>query len=172
MVGPGVIRRLWPIEPDRVRAHLLRLDPESRRWRFGGLVGPAQIKAHCAGLGAAGAVLFGYVEDGRVRGLGELLPTGDGDERAAELAVSVERRWRNQGIGTRLLRRLIGAARNRLITRLYMICLIDNDPMLRLARRFEGRLSFERGEALARIEPPGRPGGRCSRRRWAAPDLP
>jgi hypothetical protein len=45
MVGSGVIRRLWPIERDRVRAHLLRLDQESRRLRFGGLVGRAQIEA-------------------------------------------------------------------------------------------------------------------------------
>ncbi len=154
MVGSGVIRRLWPIELDRIRAHLLRLDPESRRLRFGGLVGPAQIEAHCAGLETSHAVLFGYVAGGAVRALGELLPIAGSDGRGAELAISVERRWRNRGIGTELLRRLIGAARNRLIVRLYMVCLIDNGRMLRLARRFDGRLSFERGEALARIEPP------------------
>ncbi len=73
---------------------------------------------------------------------------------AAELAVSVEPRWQNRGIGTALLRRLIVAARNRLIGRLYMVCLIDNHRVVRMARRFEGRLEFDRGEALARIEPP------------------
>jgi hypothetical protein len=35
-----------------------------------------------------------------------------------------------------------------------MICLIDNDGILRMARRLDGRLSFEHGAALARIEPP------------------
>jgi hypothetical protein len=34
-----------------------------------------------------------------------------------------------------------------------MICLIDNDRVLRMARRLDGRLSFEHGAALARIEP-------------------
>jgi hypothetical protein len=34
-----------------------------------------------------------------------------------------------------------------------MLCLIDNGPTLRLARRFEGRLSFGGGEVLARIAP-------------------
>jgi ribosomal protein S18 acetylase RimI-like enzyme len=154
MAGRGVIRRLWPSELDRVRAHLLRLDPESRRLRFGGLVGPAQIAAHCAGLDWRAAVIVGYLEAGELRGLGELLLAPVSGVRSGELAVSVERRWRNRGIGTELLRRLITAARNRLIGRLDMICLIDNDRVLRMARRLEGRLSFEGGAALARIEPP------------------
>jgi GNAT superfamily N-acetyltransferase len=153
MVGPGVIRRLWPIERDRITDHLHRLDPESRRLRFGGLVGPEQIEAHRAGLDWRQAVIVGYLEAGELRGLGELLPIKGDGPRAAELAVSVEPRWQNRGIGTALLRRLIVAARNRLIGRLIMVCLIDNGRVLRMARRFEGRLQFDRGEALARIEP-------------------
>jgi hypothetical protein len=35
-----------------------------------------------------------------VRGLGELLVTNAGGLRAGEIAVSVERRWRHQCIGT------------------------------------------------------------------------
>ena len=154
MVASGIIRRLWPIEGKRVRAHLLRLDPESRRLRFGGLAGPAQIEAHCAGLDWRRGAIVGYLEAGAVRGLGELLPATEGGGGAAELAVSVEPRWQNRGIGSALLRRLIVAARNRLIGRLHMICLIDNHRVVRMARRFEGRLEFDRGEASARIEPP------------------
>jgi ribosomal protein S18 acetylase RimI-like enzyme len=154
MARSGVIRRLWPIELDRIEAHLLRLDPESRRLRFGGVVGPAQIEAHCADIDWRGAVVVGYLEADALRGLGELLPATVKGARSAELAVSAEGPWRNRGIGTELMRRLIVAARNRLIGRLDMICLIDNDRVLRLARRLDGRLSFERGEALARIEPP------------------
>jgi GNAT superfamily N-acetyltransferase len=154
MVGSGVIRRLWPIGRERVRDHLLRLDPESRRLRFGGLVGPAQIEAHCAGLDWRRAVIVGYFEAGEVRGLGELLPMTEDGGRGAELAVSVERSWQNRGVGTELLRRLIVAARNRLIGRLHMVCLIDNHRVLRMARRFDGNLKVDCGEALARIEPP------------------
>ena len=154
MVGPGVIRRLWPIERDRVIRHLSRLDPESRRLRFGGLVGPGPIAAHGTGLDWRRAVIVGYLEAGELRGLGELLPIEGDGPRAAELAISVESRWQNRGIGTALLRRLIVAARNRLIGRLTMVCLIDNQRVVRMARRFEGRLRFDRGEALARIEPP------------------
>ncbi len=154
MIGSGVIRRLWPIEGERVRGHLLRLDPDGRRLRFGGLVGPAQIEAHCAGLDWRRGAIIGYLEAGAVRGVGELLPAAEGGSGTAELAVSVEPRWQNRGIGTALLRRLVVAARNRLIGRLTMVCLIDNHRAVRMARRFEGRLEIDRGEALARIEPP------------------
>ena len=147
MAGSGVIRRLWPIEGDRVRDHLLRLDPESRRLRFGGLTGPAQIEAHCGGLDWRRGAIVGYLEAGAVRGLGELLPATEGGTPAAELAVSVEPRWQNRGIGTALLRRLIVAARNRLIGRLYMVCLIDNHRMVRMARRFDGRLDVRPGRS-------------------------
>jgi GNAT superfamily N-acetyltransferase len=99
-------------------------------------------------------VIVGYLEAGELRAQGELLPITDDGMRAAEVAVSVEPAWQSRGIGTELLRRLIVAARNRLIGRLDMVCLIDNHRVLRMARRFEGRLDFDRGEALARIEPP------------------
>jgi hypothetical protein len=39
MAGSGIIRRVWPTERERVREHLLRLDAQSRRLRFAGLVG-------------------------------------------------------------------------------------------------------------------------------------
>jgi hypothetical protein len=52
------------------------------------------------------------------------------------------------------LRRLVLAARNRLIARIHMICLIDNGRAVRLARRLDGTLVVNRGEAEARIEPP------------------
>ena len=56
-------------------------------------------------------------------------------------------------MGSALLRRLIVAARNRLFERLYMVCLIDNGPMVRMARRLESRLSIGQGEVEAWIEP-------------------
>ena len=99
-------------------------------------------------------LLLGYVVAGQVRGLGELKPIGNGSPRAAELAVSVERPFQNRGIGTALLRRLVVSARNRLIDRIHMVCLIENGRAVRMARRLDGVLRFRDGEAEAVIEPP------------------
>jgi len=154
MNAAGSIRRLRAAERDRVRDHLLRLDPADRQLRFGGYASPARIAAYCAELDFGRALVLGHLVEGEVRALGELKPLPGTWPRAAEIAISVERPFQGRGVGSRLLRRLVVAARNRLFERLYMVCLIDNGRMIRLARRFDSRLSVDRGEVEARIEPP------------------
>jgi ribosomal protein S18 acetylase RimI-like enzyme len=150
----GVIRRLWAGERDQIRDHLLRLDPEDRRLRFGGHANAADVAAYCEGLDWSRGLVLGYVVAAQVRGLGELKLIEKVPARAAELAASVERPFQNRGIGTALLRRLVIAARNRLIAQIRMVCLIDNGKAVRMARRLDGALVFTGGEAEARIEPP------------------
>jgi GNAT superfamily N-acetyltransferase len=94
----------------------------------------------------------GYVTGGAVRGLGQLELIG-GAPRAAELAVSVERAFQNRGVGSKLLHRLVVAARNRPIQRIHMVCLMDNGKAVRMARQLGGVPHFHDGEAQARIEP-------------------
>jgi ribosomal protein S18 acetylase RimI-like enzyme len=149
----GVIRRLWPGERARIRAHLLRLDREDRVLRFGGYLSDAHIAAYCERLDWSRSLVMGYVVRGKVRGLGQL-ELIVGSTRVAELAVSVERPFQNRGVGTALLRRVVIAARNRLIERIHMVCLMDNGRAVRMARRLEGALRFRHGEAEATIEPP------------------
>jgi GNAT superfamily N-acetyltransferase len=135
-----------------MRDHLLRLDPADLRLRFGGHVSPTRIVSYADQLDWTRDLVVGCVSDGAARGIGELRLLREG-ARAAELAVSVERRHQNRGIGTALLRRLVLAARNRLIERLHTVCLIDHGRAVRLARRLDGSLQFEGGWAEARIEP-------------------
>jgi RimJ/RimL family protein N-acetyltransferase len=150
----GAIRRLWPSELSKVRDHLLRLGRDDRLLRFGNHASAARITAHCARVDWSRGLILGYVTGGKARGIGELALLGTGWPRAAELAVSVERRFQNRGIGTALLRRLVVAARNRLIERIHMVCLIDNGRAVRMARRLDGTMRVTQGEAEARIEPP------------------
>jgi GNAT superfamily N-acetyltransferase len=153
MARGGVIRRLWAGESERVRDHLLRLDAEDRQLRFGGHASAGHIAAYCEGLNWSRGLVLGYVVAGQVRGVGELRLIGAAS-REAELAVSVERPFQNRGVGSALLRRLVLAARNRLIVRVHMVCLIENGRAVRMARRLEGTLVVDGGEAEARIEPP------------------
>ena len=154
MATRGVIRRLWPVERANIKNHLLRLDSEDRMLRFGAYMSAAHVVAYSERVDWGRVLVVGYVTGGAVRALGQLELIGAGWPRAAELAVSVERPFQNRGIGTALLRRLVVAARNRLIQRLYMICLTDNGRAVRMARRLDGALHFHEGAAEARIEPP------------------
>ena len=63
----GMIRKLWLGETAKYRDHLLRLDAQSRRNRFGLAAADEVIEAYMATSSWAGAVLHGFVVDGVVR---------------------------------------------------------------------------------------------------------
>jgi len=149
----GIIRRLWPIETETFRDHLLRLDKESRRMRFARSVSDSFIAEYAGRMSELGSLVFGHVVDGKVRGAAELRRLGDawGDE--AEAAFSVEKAWQDHGVGTELMGRVVRAARNRHIRRLYMSCLAENARMQSIARKHEAVLRFEYGEVIGEILP-------------------
>jgi RimJ/RimL family protein N-acetyltransferase len=150
----GSIRRLWPTETEKLRDHLLRLDKESRRMRFAHSVSDAFIEAYAGRMSELGSLVFGHIVEGKVRGAAELRRLGDawGDE--AEAAFSVERDFQDNGVGTELMGRVVRAARNRRIKRLYMSCLAENARMQAIARRHAAVLRFEYGEVIGEILPP------------------
>ena len=149
----GHVRRLWPSDMTGFRDHLLRLDRDSRRDRFGMAVSDEFLIGYAERCFGIDDVIYGFVLDGVVRGAGELrgighnLPLGFGG--SAEAAFSVEAGWRRHGIGAELMSRIVRAARSRRADTLYMSCLASNEPMLKLARKFSAELRFEQDEAQA-----------------------
>jgi len=151
--GNGTIRKLWPTEADRFRDHLLRLDKETRRLRFAHFVSDAFIEDYAGRMADFGSVVYSYNLDGRVRAAAELRRLGDVWGEEAEAAFSVERSYQDQGVGTELMGRVVRAARNRGIRRLYMSCLAENAKMQAIARKHEADLRFEYGEVIGEIWP-------------------
>lgn len=139
--GRGEIRRLWPAERDLFKAHLLRLDSDTRRERFGSTVSDAFLENYAETTFGVGGLVYAYIEDGEVRGAAELRGLEDIVAQTGEAAFSVERAWRRRGYGSALFGRLLTAARNRGIRTLYMTCLPENAAMRRLARKFEAQLA-------------------------------
>lgn len=147
------IRKLWPAELGKYRTHLLRLDPETRRMRFGMSVDDAFIADYARRLNDMKSVVYACLVDGEVRAAAELRPLGAYLQGEAEAAFSVERDWQGMGFGTELMGRVIRSARNRGIRRLYMNCLAENRKMQHIARKYEAELKFEEGEVLAELLP-------------------
>nr|WP_255720299.1 GNAT family N-acetyltransferase [Acuticoccus kalidii] len=141
-----VVRRLWPQETPLYREHLQRLDHEGRRLRFGQAIGDAWIAEHAAREVEPGTVLEGAFVEGVLRGVGELRPFGPAARDKAELAFSVERDFRRQGLGGLLLDRLVLVSKNDGLHILQMTCLRENRAMQKLARRYGGRLATSPGE--------------------------
>ncbi len=148
----AVIRKLWIGETDQYREHLLRLDPQSRRSRFGGAVSDAYICNFADRSISLDTVMHGCFIGGTLRGVAELRPLGLQFPRQAEAALSVEKSWQSHGVGSGLLARTLLAARNRGVLHLHMTCLADNERMQQLARKFAAELSFDFGSVVGEVE--------------------
>lgn len=153
-VAPGIIRKLWAGEAEIFKDHLLRLDVESRRFRFGSAVSAEFVERYAARAFRTGAIVHGYFVDGTLRAAAELYPMGDVLPGEAEAAFSVEREFQNHGLGTQLLERVILAARNRGIGKLCLNCLAQNRRMQQIARKFDAELSFDIDEVTAALKAP------------------
>jgi GNAT superfamily N-acetyltransferase len=154
LVDGGVIRKLWLGEADKYRDHLLRLDPESRRNRFGGAVADEFIANFVNLTLSLDAVVHGFFVDGQLRGAGELRTLGATASDEAEAAFSIETAWQSHGVGSALLERTLLAARNRGIKLLHMTCLAHNMRMQQLARKFDAELTFDFGSVIGEVEAP------------------
>jgi GNAT superfamily N-acetyltransferase len=149
----GIVRRLWGTDARAYGDHLLRLDAASRRNRFGGGVGDNYIRGHAERAFEPDNVIYGFLADGILRGVAELRrfgPTAD----QAEAAFSIERPWQSHGVGTELLDRTLLAARNRGIKQLHITCLVENQRMQQLARKFDAELRRDEDSVVGEVEAP------------------
>ena len=153
--GPalGVIRKLFPVENHKFRDHLLRLDKESRRSRFGHTVADSFVKGYAERLSEHNSVVYGYFVDGVMHAAAELRKVSDTWGNEAEAAFSVESQFQDSGVGSDLMGRIIQAARNRGVEQLYIVCMAENTRMQRIAKKYDAVLRFEQGEVVGRIKP-------------------
>jgi GNAT superfamily N-acetyltransferase len=154
LIDGATIRKMWIDRSGPYRDHLLRLDPESRRNRFGGAVSDEFILNYVELSLGLDAVIHGFFVDGTLRGVAELRPLGKTFSDEAEAAFSIEKPWQSHGIGTALLERTLLAARNRGIKLMHMACLANNRRMVDLAKKFDAELKFDFGSVVGEVEAP------------------
>lgn len=146
-VRSPAIRKLGVADLDAFRAHLLRLDAETRRSRFGGPASDWFVEHYAERAFDGGTTIHGVFFDGRLIGCGELCAWDDSG--VAEAAFSVETSFQGLGLGSRLMRRVLLSACNRGIATIRMQCLAGNLHMQHLARRAGADLLFEADAAVA-----------------------
>jgi GNAT superfamily N-acetyltransferase len=151
---PGIIRKLWVGEGAALRDHLLRLDPESRRFRFGSPVNAYFIDQYASRALTPDTIVHGFFVDGVLRGAAELRPYGKPFAREAEAAFSVEREWQSRGIGSALMERSILAARNRGIHAIHLNCLAENRRMQAMAKKHAALLRFHADDVVGEVVNP------------------
>lgn len=146
------VRKLFATDLPEYRAHLLRLDEQTRYRRFGTCVRDSLLESYAQSSFRGDALVFGYMEAGLIRGTAEFRPYQDEDgQQHAEVAFSVEDAWQGKGIGSALFEKLLVAARNRRIAELVMHCLPENQAMQKLARHFKAQISLSQSERTGTI---------------------
>jgi GNAT superfamily N-acetyltransferase len=159
-------RKLLPTEAPLLAEHLLRLSADDRRLRFGGMfLRDEAVRRYIAAIDWTHSWHVGFFDSDALRAVVQLsVPRREGGTGAvgapwlrpggAEFAVSVEKPWQRRGVATRLLAQAVVVARNRNVRDLYMLCLPENEPMRRLARKVGIRLVFRDGEITGHVDLP------------------
>lgn len=130
-------------------AHLLALPLRDRSLRFGTALAPTVIAAYVDGIDFNRDAVF-VVQDDRIVPIGTAHIAFEDD--LAELAFSVLPTHRCQGVGSALFKRAVAHARSRCVPRLYMHCLAENGPVMRIAQKFGMHIVVGPGEADAYLK--------------------
>jgi RimJ/RimL family protein N-acetyltransferase len=149
------VRELHAEHRDEILSHLLQLNDEDRRLRFGTQTPDEVIAHYVEQLDFNKDTVFGIFDaDLKLIGMAHLayLPESKGQTRAAEFGVSVLPEGRAQGLGTALLQRSAVHARNTRIETLYVHCLASNKAMMHLAQKADMRVEYAYGDADAYLK--------------------
>jgi GNAT superfamily N-acetyltransferase len=129
-------------------AHFLALPAADRRLRFGASLAPERIAAYVDEIDFERDAVFAAHDDRlALVGVAHMAFTGE----QAELGLSVLPGHRECGAGSALFERATTHARNRFVSSLFMHCLAENAPIMRMARRFDMDVVTESGDAEAHL---------------------
>lgn len=146
------VRELHVGHRSEILRHLLLLNEEDRRLRFGTQTPDEVIHHYVEGLDFSKDALFGSFDSQlNLVGMAHLayLPESEKQVPAAEFGVSVLTSGRGQGIGTALLARASVHSRNTRIEKLLVHCLTHNKAMMHLAHKVGMQVEYAYGDADA-----------------------
>ena len=155
------VRELHAEHREEILQHLLQLNEEDRRLRFGTQTPDEVIRRYVERLEFNKDTIFGiFGSNLKLIGMAHLayLPEIKGEARAAEFGVSVLPAGRSQGFGSALLQRSAVHSRNTRIETLFVHCLSSNKAMMYLAQKAGMRIEYAHGDADAYLKlPPANP---------------
>ena len=157
--APGLvpIRSLGEGHKPRILAHLLALDEHDRYLRFGYAANDEQIHRYVEHLDFERDDIFGIFN--RLLELIAMahlafIPNDPGSTAGAEFGVSVLKKARGRGYGTRLFERAVVHARNEGVELMFIHALSENTAMIKIARNGGATLEREGSETEAYLRLP------------------
>jgi GNAT superfamily N-acetyltransferase len=158
----------------KILSHLLLLNANDRRLRFGAHTADEVIHGYVERLDFGRDAIFGSFDSQlNLVGMAHLayLPKQTGQAQSAEFGVSVLPKDRGQGIGTALLARASVHSRNTSIKTLFVHCLRNNHVMMHLTKKAGMHVDYAYSDADAylQLEPasPGTIVEESANKQWA-----
>lgn len=147
------IRSMGPGHLERIKSHLLALEPHDRYLRFGYSANDEQIERYVNGLNFSRDELFGiFNRKLELIAMAHLAYSVDPQcTSCAEFGVSVAARARGRGYGSRLFERAIMHARNEGVNMLFIHALSENTAMLKIARNAGATIERDGSESEAHL---------------------
>jgi GNAT superfamily N-acetyltransferase len=147
-----IVRRVLPFEYVKYRAHLKALDHESRLLRFGFFAKDETIDTFCDAVetNTHEHILF-CVENSNLEfvGVGHLVI-----QDQMEMAFSVLQEYRNCGMGSAIMDRIVHYCRTHNLLDGYMVCLSSNMIIKRLCSKYGIKMKNDHGETTGHIRLP------------------
>lgn len=135
--------------------HLVMMDEEGRRWRFGYAVSNEAIHIYTDSIPDDDLIFgirSGITSDTIVAAMHLAF---DKNHKSAEMGISTLPESRRKGYAERLMRYSVDILRNRGISQLYSVCLPDNQPLLKLLQKLNITSVYSNeGDKEARINIP------------------
>lgn len=132
--------------------HLIDLDVESKRWRFGYAVNNASIEMYVNNI-SDDDILLGIrrsVTSDQI--VAALHLSFDKEDKSVEMGISTHISHRRRGYAERLLRYGVDLMRNRGVRHMYSVCLPDNAPLLKMLQKLNITAIYSNdGDKEARI---------------------
>ncbi len=150
------IRSLGPGHRERIAAHLRALEEHDRYLRFGYMANDEQIDRYVERLDFDRDDIFGiYNRKLELLAMAHLAFMHDpGGPTGAEFGVSVLKKARGRGYGTRLFERATMHARNEGVELMFIHALSENTAMIKIARNAGATLERAGGETEAYLRLP------------------
>lgn len=150
------IRALGPQYRERIKAHLLQLEPADRYLRFGYAANDEQISRYADQLNFDRDDIFGiYNRRLELIAMAHLAYSDDPEhQQCAEFGVSVLKKARGRGYGARLFDRAVMHARNQGVEMVFIHALTENTAMLKIARKAGATVHRDGSESEAFLKIP------------------
>lgn len=148
------LKRLNEINRKKVLEHFLRLDYDSKSSRFCTPITDENMSIYVQKIDFKNGI-FGIFNDNLdIIGLGECVFFKEKDKLTAEVAFTVEKPYQGNGLGNKLMKRVVQYANSRDIHELHMYCIRNNQAILHLAKKYNLVPQYEGTEISGVVKTP------------------